>query len=92
MKRPIAAVMSTGRGIPEKVMTNYDFASIGMTVGVQNMAMSGASDSDAGLASARSSGFVTPAADNPASFANRRRETLSDIDAAPLLLVFGPAQ
>lgn len=30
MKRPIAAVMSTGRGIPEHVMTNYDFASIGI--------------------------------------------------------------
>jgi 3-oxoacyl-[acyl-carrier-protein] synthase-3 len=30
MKRPIAAVASTGRGIPEKVMTNHDFASIGI--------------------------------------------------------------
>jgi 3-oxoacyl-[acyl-carrier-protein] synthase-3 len=30
MKRPIAAVMSTGRGIPERVMTNHDFASIGI--------------------------------------------------------------
>lgn len=30
MKRPIAAVMATGRGIPEHVMTNYDFASIGV--------------------------------------------------------------
>jgi 3-oxoacyl-[acyl-carrier-protein] synthase-3 len=30
MKRPIAAVMSTGRGIPEKVMTNHDFAAIGI--------------------------------------------------------------
>lgn len=30
MKRPIAAVVATGRGIPEKVMTNYDFASIGI--------------------------------------------------------------
>jgi 3-oxoacyl-[acyl-carrier-protein] synthase-3 len=30
MKRPIAAVMATGRGIPDKVMTNYDFASIGI--------------------------------------------------------------
>ncbi len=30
MKRPIAAVMSTGRGIPVKVMTNHDFASIGI--------------------------------------------------------------
>lgn len=30
MKRPIAAVMSTGRGIPAKVMTNHDFGSIGI--------------------------------------------------------------
>jgi 3-oxoacyl-[acyl-carrier-protein] synthase-3 len=30
MKRPIAAIMATGRGIPEHVMTNYDFASIGI--------------------------------------------------------------
>jgi 3-oxoacyl-[acyl-carrier-protein] synthase-3 len=30
MKRPIAAVMGTGRGIPEKVMTNNDFAAIGI--------------------------------------------------------------
>ena len=30
MKRPIAAVMATGRGIPDHVMTNYDFASIGV--------------------------------------------------------------
>lgn len=30
MKRPIAAVMATGRGIPDKVMTNHDFASIGI--------------------------------------------------------------
>lgn len=30
MKRPIAAIAATGRGIPEKVMTNYDFASIGI--------------------------------------------------------------
>ncbi len=30
MKRPIAAVMSTGRGIPDKVMTNHDFAAIGI--------------------------------------------------------------
>lgn len=30
MKRPIAAVMSTGRGIPAKIMTNHDFASIGI--------------------------------------------------------------
>ncbi|HKY97413.1 MAG TPA: beta-ketoacyl-ACP synthase III [Gemmatimonadaceae bacterium] len=30
MKRPIAAIMATGRGIPERVMTNHDFASIGI--------------------------------------------------------------
>ncbi|MEO8194960.1 MAG: beta-ketoacyl-ACP synthase III [Gemmatimonadales bacterium] len=30
MKRPIAAVMSTGRGIPAHVMTNHDFAAIGI--------------------------------------------------------------
>jgi 3-oxoacyl-[acyl-carrier-protein] synthase-3 len=30
MKRPIAAVMGTGRGVPEGVMTNYDFAAIGI--------------------------------------------------------------
>ncbi len=30
MKRPIAAVMATGRGIPEHVMTNHDFAAIGI--------------------------------------------------------------
>ncbi|MGI9044157.1 MAG: beta-ketoacyl-ACP synthase III [Gemmatimonadaceae bacterium] len=30
MKRPIAAVISTGRGIPEHVMTNHDFAAIGI--------------------------------------------------------------
>src|SRR4051812_6219690 len=36
-----------------------------------------------GLASAISKGPAIPAADNPAIFANWRRETLSDIDAAP---------
>lgn len=30
MKRPIAAVTATGRGIPEHVMTNHDFAAIGI--------------------------------------------------------------
>jgi 3-oxoacyl-[acyl-carrier-protein] synthase-3 len=30
LKRPIAAVTATGRGIPERVMTNHDFASIGI--------------------------------------------------------------
>jgi 3-oxoacyl-[acyl-carrier-protein] synthase III len=30
LKRPIAAVMATGRGIPEHVMTNHDFAAIGI--------------------------------------------------------------
>lgn len=30
MKRPIAAIMGTGRGIPEHVMTNNDFAAIGI--------------------------------------------------------------
>jgi len=30
VKRPIAAIMATGRGIPERVMTNHDFASIGI--------------------------------------------------------------
>lgn len=30
MKRPIAAVVATGRGIPEHVMTNHDFAAIGI--------------------------------------------------------------
>lgn len=30
MKRPIAAVAGTGRGVPRNVMTNYDFAGIGI--------------------------------------------------------------
>ncbi len=30
MKRPIASIAGTGRGIPEKVMTNHDFAAIGV--------------------------------------------------------------
>ena len=30
MKRPIAAVIGTGRGIPLRVMTNHDFAAIGI--------------------------------------------------------------
>ncbi|HVF40891.1 MAG TPA: beta-ketoacyl-ACP synthase III [Gemmatimonadaceae bacterium] len=30
MKRPIAAIMGTGRGVPEYVMTNHDFAAIGI--------------------------------------------------------------
>ncbi len=30
MKRPIAAVLATGRGIPAHVMTNHDFAGIGV--------------------------------------------------------------
>lgn len=30
MKRPIAAIAGTGRGIPAKVMTNHDFAAIGI--------------------------------------------------------------
>jgi|UPI0004BB713E hypothetical protein len=41
----------------------------------------------AGLVSAASSGFAIPAADNPASLANWRRETLSDIDAAPKVML-----
>lgn len=30
MKRPIAAIVGTGRGLPEGVMTNHDFAAIGI--------------------------------------------------------------
>lgn len=30
MKRPIAALVGTGRGVPEGVMTNHDFAAIGI--------------------------------------------------------------
>lgn len=30
MKRPIASIAGTGRGIPEHVMTNHDFAAIGI--------------------------------------------------------------
>jgi len=30
VKRPIASIAGTGRGIPEKVMTNHDFAAIGI--------------------------------------------------------------
>ncbi len=30
MKRPVAYVAGTGRGIPAKVMTNYDFAALGL--------------------------------------------------------------
>jgi 3-oxoacyl-[acyl-carrier-protein] synthase-3 len=30
MKRPVAAVVGTGRGLPKHVMTNHDFASIGI--------------------------------------------------------------
>lgn len=30
MKRPIAAIVGTGRGVPEGVMTNHDFAAIGI--------------------------------------------------------------
>lgn len=30
MKRPVAAVLGTGRGIPVEVMTNHDFAAIGI--------------------------------------------------------------
>ncbi|HEX2723580.1 MAG TPA: beta-ketoacyl-ACP synthase III [Gemmatimonadaceae bacterium] len=30
MKRPIAAVVATGRGVPDHVMTNHDFAAIGI--------------------------------------------------------------
>jgi len=30
VKRPLAAVMGTGRGLPEYVMTNHDFAAIGI--------------------------------------------------------------
>jgi 3-oxoacyl-[acyl-carrier-protein] synthase III len=30
MKRPIAAVVGTGRGVPDGVMTNHDFAAIGI--------------------------------------------------------------
>ncbi len=30
MKRPIAGVLATGRGIPAHVMTNHDFAAIGV--------------------------------------------------------------
>jgi 3-oxoacyl-[acyl-carrier-protein] synthase-3 len=30
MKRPVAAVVGTGRGLPESVMTNHDFAAIGI--------------------------------------------------------------
>jgi 3-oxoacyl-[acyl-carrier-protein] synthase-3 len=30
MKRPVASVAGTGRGIPRKVMTNHDFAALGL--------------------------------------------------------------
>ena len=30
MKRPIAAIAGTGRGIPAKVVTNYDFPAMGI--------------------------------------------------------------
>jgi 3-oxoacyl-[acyl-carrier-protein] synthase-3 len=30
MKRPVAYVAGTGRGIPAKVMTNNDFAALGL--------------------------------------------------------------
>src|SRR5258708_37914606 len=30
MKRPIVQITATGRGIPEKVMTNHDFAELGV--------------------------------------------------------------
>jgi 3-oxoacyl-[acyl-carrier-protein] synthase III len=30
MKRPVAAIAGTGRGVPEHVMTNHDFAAIGI--------------------------------------------------------------
>ena len=30
MKRPVAYVAGTGRGIPAKVMTNHDFAALGL--------------------------------------------------------------
>ncbi|HEV8234204.1 MAG TPA: 3-oxoacyl-ACP synthase, partial [Gemmatimonadaceae bacterium] len=30
MKRPIAAIAGTGRGLPAEVMTNFDFAKIGI--------------------------------------------------------------
>jgi 3-oxoacyl-[acyl-carrier-protein] synthase-3 len=30
VKRPIAAIVGTGRGVPESVMTNHDFAAIGI--------------------------------------------------------------
>jgi 3-oxoacyl-[acyl-carrier-protein] synthase-3 len=30
MKRPIASIVGTGRGLPEAVMTNFDFAKIGI--------------------------------------------------------------
>ena len=30
MKRPVAAVTGTGRGVPSHVMTNNDFAAIGI--------------------------------------------------------------
>ena len=30
MKRPIASIAGTGRGLPEAVMTNFDFAKIGI--------------------------------------------------------------
>src|SRR2546423_9671798 len=30
MKRPIAAITGTGRGLPQHVMSNHDFASIGI--------------------------------------------------------------
>ena len=33
MKRPVAYVAGTGRGIPAKVMTNHDFAALGLDTG-----------------------------------------------------------
>ena len=30
MKRPIAYIAGTGRGVPDKVMTNHDFAALGL--------------------------------------------------------------
>ena len=30
MRRPVARIVSTGRGVPAKVMTNHDFAALGL--------------------------------------------------------------
>ena len=87
MKRPVAYVAGTGRGIPAKVMTNHDFAALGIdTIDEWIVERTGIVERhiardrrdhvqhgrDGGAAARCSAPACTPASSTPSSSAPRR--------------------